>query len=139
MKKSQSKKSSREKEKNPVNQILGPSKRLTRNSMKKRYASSKRDPATSSTPINIYDLEECTPSIDSHAENPPPNSPIWDKLSLLADVATGSVFSIGYVEGEYDIPLAILIKKTKKRKIVDTQEAIQVKETIIDKTKDTIP
>jgi len=83
----------------------------------------KEDPTISNSPININDSEECTPSIESHPHNPLPNSPAEKNLSLLARTTTHSVFSIEYVKEEVKNPLATMIKKVKKRKMFEVQDA----------------
>lgn len=134
-KKTQSKKLVLEKELEPIIETSSPSRRLNNSCMKKRGASSRGGHTVSTSPINIYDSDEHSPS----ADRPQSNSPIKDTLPLLVDATIHFVFSVGCGEEEDNTPLATLTKNVNKRKKFHIHSESARKEPTMDQAKGTIP
>jgi len=83
-------------------------KRITRSSVKKRFASSREDHIQSTSLINIDDSQ--------------PSSSNENNISLLVDVVVHTVCSAQYLEEEYFTPLLVLVGKRKKRKTFKTPD-----------------
>lgn len=81
---------------------------------------------TTTTVEIIVDFEECIPLGNPSMEIPVENLIVQNNLSILAEVAAlgTSIFSLGYVEEEDEIPLSSLMKEAKKKKVAQKQDTV---------------